>query len=229
MSRRAVGRTKWNLPLGLFGLLTIVASTDLGAQVCAGLPSGRFSIMAALSLQSEERGIELSPGARIGPGVLRIAIASLSRRGGIGRDARFGSRLTMGRGESEGAFISVCPTLGAEKVSRDGARSTDVFLGAIAARRVRIAGAGSLVVSPTLSGTLHKESVRFDSVTESGEDYTRYSYSDLFGVVSFGLAIPVRKQLVLRTAFELPISATVHEQRLRFDLTLGFGRMGPRK
>lgn len=196
---------------------------SLHAQSCAGLPTRLFSLSATASTSSEERTLEVSPGVRLGPAFVRLSVERLVPRAGLGWDGRYGAGVTFGKEAFPSAVLRICPMFGTRWTRRAGARGTEVHFGLIASRRLRLPGNPGVRMSPIFSVAIHRERVRFDSVALAGEDYTSYSYSDLFGVIGVGLSIPVTQDLSLRGMLEVLKGSVAQHARLDIEVALGFG------
>ena len=220
------GRGRHRDTTWIWCLLATVAQVDGGhflhAQSCAGQPSRQFSLSGSASSSSEERTLGLSPGVRLGPAYVRFSAAWLVQRAGLGWDYRNGASVALGREAATPFAFRLCPIFGAQWTRRDGARATAISLGLTASQRWQVPGVSSVGVAPVLSAAIHRERVRFDSVAEAGEDYSRYSYSDLFGVIGIGLAVPLKQALWLRGVLALPAGSVAQHPTLTLDVALGF-------
>lgn len=216
------GRVAW--ALGLLGATSSInTGRSLQAQSCAGMSSRLFSLSAVASTSSEERTLGVAPGIRLGPGYVRLSAARLYLRAGLGWDDRYGASLILSNWRFASPRLGVCPMLGAHWTERDGARASEVRLGMIASRRLRLPGRSGRVIDPIFSLALHRQRVRFDSVALAGEDYTRYDYADLFGVAGVGLSLPVNQHLWLRGMLEVPAGAVAQHASLSIEVAFGFG------
>jgi hypothetical protein len=210
------------------GWYFLVAAAGFGAiqtvqaQVCAGLPSRRFSLLGAATTSSEEQSLAISPGVSVGPAFGRFSASSIAPRHGLGSDSRYGVSFLSGGTTSVWSAIQVCPGVGVQWTRRDGARATEVQAGLSASLRLRLQGALSSSLRPLLLAEIHRERVKFDSVSLAGEDYSQYNYSDVFAVFGMGLSM-LKEGWALRGLLAIPAGTVAQHPTIRIEAALGIG------
>jgi hypothetical protein len=209
----------WKTPWSCL-LLSLPASSarEIAAQACLGEPAHHLIVLGSVRLDQEEKGLLLASRVRVGALFVNAGVGAVRPRSGNSSDFIYEVGAALGITPIKSNTLLVCALTGAERTAGDGATRTSVSAGVAMGSVSGGTIAGTPRMFPFIAFGIARARTRFDFVPTSGDDYSRYSYSDVFTSTTGGVGLYPIRHVVTRAAIMAPIGATARHIRFTFDV-----------